>query len=333
VSSRREKEVSGRPRVLVAGSSLSDRPPGIEAADGRVELAFADTPETIAGEIAAADVIFAWRPQRDLLEPNWAGAQRVRWVQSASAGVDALLFRELVEGDVVLTNARGVFDEGMAEWAIACMLIFAKDLATTVRQSAEGAWEHRTSEPLAGRSVLVVGAGTIGMAIGRKARALGMRTEAVARSARGGNEAFDRVTASEDLLAVLPDADYVVNALPLTGATRRTFDDRAFAVMRPTARFLNLGRGETVDEGALATALREGLIAGAALDVFEVEPLPDGSPLWGMPNVIVSPHNSGDLHGWERSVVEVFLDNLDRWLRGVPLRNVIDKRAGYVPTA
>jgi phosphoglycerate dehydrogenase-like enzyme len=139
------------------------------------------------------------------------------------------------------------------------------------------------------------------------------------------------VRGSAELLDALPEADVVVNSLPLTDATRHVLDARAFAAMRPTARFVNVGRGATVDEEALVEALRDGRIAGAALDVFEVEPLPASSPLWNMPNVIVSPHMSGDIVGWEARVVDVFVENLDRWLRGEPLENVVDKARGYVP--
>jgi len=140
---------------------------------------------------------------------------------------------------------------------------------------------------------------------------------------------FERIRGIEDLHAALSDADHVVDALPLTPATRSTFDAAAFAAMKPTARFVNVGRGATVDEAALVEALRNGTIAGAALDVFEEEPLPEDSPLWDMEQVIVCPHISGDVEGWELDFANVFYDNVHRWLRGEPLRNVVDKRLGF----
>jgi phosphoglycerate dehydrogenase-like enzyme len=136
-------------------------------------------------------------------------------------------------------------------------------------------------------------------------------------------------TDSSDFARALADADFVLDALPLTATTRDLFDAGRFAAMKPTARFLNVGRGGTVDEVALAEALMQGRIAGAALDVFRVEPLPSESPLWGMPNVLISPHMCGDFDGWEEQVVAIFVDNAGRFARGEPLRNPVDKRAGH----
>lgn len=323
----------GRPVVLVVGAASDDAPPGIETVDGRVELVSAAGSDEVASTIARADAIFAWRPEASLLEGAWEAAGRVRWLQSASAGVDSLLFPALVESDVVVTNARGVFDEGMAEYTLGLMLCFAKDFPGTLDRQREATWRYHYSEPLAGARVLVVGAGSIGRAVGRLARACGMQVEGIARSARPGDDVFERVGGTDDLLARLPDADYVVNVLPHAPHTDRLFGAEAFAAMRPTARFVNIGRGATVDEEALIEALDSGRLAGAALDVFAEEPLPEHSPLWAMRNVIVSPHMSGDLAGWERAVVDVFLDNLDRWLRDEPLRNVVDKALGYAPGA
>jgi phosphoglycerate dehydrogenase-like enzyme len=331
--SERRTRRSATVRVVVAGADPGDRPPGLDAMPERVRLAYAGTADDVRRAIPGADVVLAWSPRREFLEPALEHASRLRWIQSASAGVDGLLFPALVESDVVVTNARGVFDAGMAEYAVACLLAFAKDLPATIARARERAWRHRETEPLAGRRALIVGAGAIGTEIARVARALGMRVEGVASERRAAEEPFERIVGVGELLAVLREADYVVNVLPATARTTRLFDDRAFAAMRPTARFLNLGRGATVDEGALVRALRDGGIAGAALDVFEVEPLPQGSPLWSMPNVIVSPHMSGDLVGWRQRVVDLFRDNLGRFMGGEPLRNVVDKRRGYVPSA
>jgi phosphoglycerate dehydrogenase-like enzyme len=140
------------------------------------------------------------------------------------------------------------------------------------------------------------------------------------------------VTASTDLAQLLPEADYVVLAAPLTEGTRGVVGAAELAAMRPTARLVNVGRGELVVEAALVEALRSGQIGGAALDVFEREPLPQGSPLWTMPRVLVSPHMSADAFGWREQLAELFLDNLRRWCAGEPLRNVVDKDLGYVPT-
>src|SRR5207237_7696945 len=142
-------------------------------------------------------------------------------------------------------------------------------------------------------------------------------------------EPFERIRGPESFPEALGEADYVLDAMPLTPQTHHRFDAAAFAAMKRSARFLNVGRGGTVDTGALVDALRTGAIAGAALDVFEEEPLPEDHPLWSFPNVIVSPHMAGDVDDWEERVMEVFLDNLARFVDGRPLRNVIDKERGF----
>lgn len=324
------KPRSARPRVVVMGASDDDSPPGLETLRDRARVSFAETRKHLALEIVDADALFAWQPDGELLRHAWARARRLRWVQSASAGVDSLLFPALVKSDVVLTNARGVFDEAVAEYVLGLMLAFAKDFPRTFRLSREGVWEHRVTESLAGRRLLMVGVGPIGRAIARVAQAVGMDVHGVGRTARSADPDLGDIAPVSELAGLLPQADYVVDALPATPGTRHLFDRAAFAAMRSNARFVNVGRGATVDESALTEALRSGRIAGAALDVFEDEPLPRASPLWGMPNVIVSPHISGDVEGWERAVVDLFLDNFARFVADGPLRNVVDKRLGYV---
>jgi phosphoglycerate dehydrogenase-like enzyme len=212
------------------------------------------------------------------------------------------------------------------------MIAFAKGFPQVFANQRARIWESIASEPLAGRRVLVVGVGPIGTAIGRLAHGLGMLVSGVGRSPRTGDEVYEWIRGVEDLLDVLGDADFVVDALPLTAASRHMFDEAAFRAMNPDARFVNVGRGATVNEAALVRALRAGEIAGAALDVFEEEPLPASSPLWEMEQVIVFPHVSGDTLGWEEEVVALFVENLDRFLAGEPLFNVVDKRAGHPAT-
>ncbi len=175
---------------------------------------------------------------------------------------------------------------------------------------------------------MIVGPGPIGRATAVRARALGLSVESVGRSPRT-DDVLGAVHGPEGLHDALGRADHVLDALPLTDATRRLFDAQAFAAMRPSARFYNVGRGGTVDEQALVGALQRGSIAGAALDVYEEEPLPSTSPLWTMPNVIVSPHICGDVEGWEEAVVAVFVENLGRFVRGEALRNPVDLHAGF----
>ncbi|MGE3289737.1 MAG: D-2-hydroxyacid dehydrogenase, partial [Pseudonocardia sp.] len=170
----------------------------------------------------------------------------------------------------------------------------------------------------------------IGRAIGRLLRGLGMRVRGVGRSARDDDPDFGDVASPADLPRLLPETDYVVLAAPLTDETRGLVGAAELRAMRPTARLINVGRGELVDEAALVAVLEAGGIGGAALDVFEREPLPASSPLWALPGVIVSPHMSADAVGWREQLADLFLDNLRRWCAGRPLRNVVDKSVGYV---
>ena len=321
-----------RARVAVMGATPQEPPPGIATIAEAVDVSYADAPEELRDALTGSDVLFAWRPRRRLLEEAWDGAGDLRWIQSASAGVDALLFPALVESDVVLTNARGVFDQAIAEWVVGVFALFAKDLLGIVDRQRRGEWLHRETESLAGKRVVVVGVGPIGRAVGRACGALGMRVRGVGRTPRNGDDAFETIHGIDELAEAARWADYVVDALPSTQETHHAFGAEAFAAMGPQARFVNVGRGSTVDEGALVRALQEGALAGAALDVFEEEPLPASSPLWSMPNVVVSPHMSGDFAGWHETVVELFIENLERYLTGRPLLGVVDKRLGYVPS-
>jgi phosphoglycerate dehydrogenase-like enzyme len=321
--------VTERVRVLVAGATADDPPPAIASAAEVVDLRLAGTADEVAAGIGEAEVIFAWRAQRDLLEPAWERARGLRWIQTASAGVDALLFPALAGSDVVVTNARGIFDAAIAEWVVGMLVLFAKNVLGVLDRQRRHEWLHELTEPLSGKRLLVVGVGGIGRAVARDAAALGMRVRGVGRTTRAGDELFGVVFGRDELRDALGWADDVVNVLPGTPGTRHMFDAAAFAAMKRGARFLNVGRGSTVDEQALVDALRDGWLSGAALDVFEQEPLPEDSPLWDLPNVVVFPHMSGDYAGWRESVVELFLDNLGRYLRGERLRNVVDKRLGY----
>jgi phosphoglycerate dehydrogenase-like enzyme len=317
-----------RPVVIVLGS-VDEPPPRIDEARKLAEIRSASSEGELRAALPDADAVFGWEYDPSLLPSVWDAAADLRWIQTASAGVDRLLFPALVESDVVVTNARGVFDEPIAEWVLAAILAFTTELGNSVRDTVVHRWHHRTTERAEGKRLLVVGPGPIGRAAGRLARGVGMEVEAVGTRARGAEEPFERIHGPESFHEALGDADYVLDAMPLTPATNRAFDVKAFGAMRSSARFLNVGRGGTVDTGALVDALRTRVIAGAALDVFEEEPLPEDHPLWSLPDVIVSPHMAGDVTDWEERVVEVFLDNLSRFADGHPLRNVVDKERGF----
>lgn len=333
-----------------------DRPSGLEAVADSAEVRYAATLEELSAALAGAEVLFAADFRSGILHQAWPRARDLRWIHGAGAGVDPLMFPELVNSSVVLTNSGGIFDRAMAEYVLLLVLAFAKDLPRTLDLQRNREWQHRESERLDGRTLLVVGAGSIGREIATLVRAAGMRVLGVARRARpvsparptaptgapgspaagfpasvSPDAAFERVVGIDDLHAVLPEADYVVLSLPLTPETRGLFGAQAFARMKPTARLVNVGRGAVLDEAALADALRSRRIAGAALDVFAAEPLPADHPLWDMPSVIVSPHMSGDFFGWPAAVSALFVENFRRWRNGEPLLNVVDKERGYIP--
>ncbi|HEY8480076.1 MAG TPA: D-2-hydroxyacid dehydrogenase [Spirillospora sp.] len=287
----------------------------------------------LAEALTGADVLFMWDFLSTALAGAWPRSGGPAWIHIASAGVDRLLFSDLVESDTIVTNSRGVFDEPIAEYVLGLVLAFAKDLHTTVRLQGERRWRHRETERITGARALVVGTGPIGRAIGRRLSAAGLTVSGAGRTARDADPDLGVVHPADRLGEALAEADYVVLAAPLTPQTRGMIDAAALDRMRPSARLVNVGRGALVVEADLVKALESGRIAGAALDVFEDEPLPESSPLWDMPNVIVSPHMSGDVVGWRDELVRLFADNFDRYLSGRPLRNVVDKRLGYVDSS
>ncbi|MFF3307111.1 D-2-hydroxyacid dehydrogenase [Streptomyces sp. NPDC002952] len=292
---------------------------------GRVRIEHADE-STLAERLPRADVLLVWDFTSHAVRHAWPGeGPRPRWVHTASAGTDHLLCPELVASDTVVTNARGVFEQPVAEYVAALVLAMAKDLPRTWALQREREWRHRESQRVAGTRACVVGSGPIGRAIATTLKALGVTTALVGRTPRTG------VHGPGDLDRLMARADWVVAAAPLTDATRGMFDARRFGVMQPSARFVNVGRGRLVEEEALAEALAKRWIAGAALDVFEHEPLGPESPLWDVPGLIVSPHMSGDTVGWRDELGAQFLELFDLWESGRPLRNVVDKQLGYVP--
>lgn len=308
------------------------RPPGMATVERRAQVRYV-TADDLASALPGADVLFVWDFGSQAVQSSWpAPGARPRWVHIASAGVDTMLFDGLREADTVLTNSRGVFDTPIAEYVLGLVLAFAKDLPATMTAQHAGRWHHRDTERIAGSRALVVGTGPIGRAIARLLRAAGLRVSGIGRTARTDDPDFGTVRASDRLVEALPDADYVVLAAPLTAQTAGMVDATALAAMSPRARLINVARGQLVVTDDLVAALRDGGIAGAALDVFDTEPLPADSPLWTMPAVLISPHMAGDFTGWLPALSELFVANFDRWHRGEPLSNVVNKRLGYVPT-
>jgi phosphoglycerate dehydrogenase-like enzyme len=316
-----------QPAVLVLRGAVP--PPRMAAIERLAHVRQADE-AGLAAALPGTEILFMWDFWSAALAGAWPHADALRWVHIASSGVDRLLFPELVASDVVVTNSRGVFDEPIAEYVLGLVLCFAKDLHTTLRLQGRRRWRHRETERLTDARVLVVGTGPIGRAIGRRLSAVGMAVGAIGRTGRPADPDLGEVRPHTELHEALAEADYVVLAAPLTDTTRGMIDTAALASMRPTARLINVGRGGLVVERDLIDALQADRIAGAALDVFATEPLAESSPLWELPNVIVSPHMSGDTIGWRDELVELFTDNLARYRQGDTLRNIVDKQLGYV---
>jgi phosphoglycerate dehydrogenase-like enzyme len=302
----------------------------LAAAHPQVRFLSPRDPAEVDRVLPEADVVFGWAVRTD----NFHAARRLRWIHTSAAGVGSLLFPALVESDVVLTNGRGLHAQSMAEHAVGVLLAFARRLHVARDAQREGRWtqvELWTRSPsfgqIAGSTLGLVGFGAVGQAVARAARALGMSVIVVRRHPAESPDVTQ--WGPERLGEMLERVDAVVLAAPLTDASRGMIGRHELARLRPHAVLVNLGRGGLVDEAALVEALRTGRLAGAALDVFEREPLPATSPLWGMPQAIVTPHVSGlGPRYWERSV-ELFDRNLSAFLARRPLENVVDKRAGY----
>jgi phosphoglycerate dehydrogenase-like enzyme len=278
-----------------------------------------------------ADVILNGIPDGFLLRDIFTHATHLRWIHSLSTGVEKILFPELVASPVILTNARGVFKRSLAEFVIGAVLYFAKDFRRLIRSQQAGAWQPFEMDEAYGKAMGIVGYGATGRACAERAYPLGMEILGLRRRPElsRGDPWLKAILGPGELDSLLAESDYVVLATPATPQTRRLIGKAEFAVMKASAVLINIGRGSLVDEAALIDALEQGRIRGAALDVYEIEPLPPGHPFYRLENVLVSPHCADHTPGFSERDMEVFMQNLQCFLNGEPLHNVVDKRAGY----
>ena len=255
------------------------------------------------------------------------GAPKLGWLQVFNAGIDHPVFQQFLARGVRVTTASGSAAEPIAQTALAGLLMLARGFPHWQDAQRRRAWEpHPPAEiprDLRGQTLVVFGLGAIGSALARMARALGLHVIGVRRGAAKGDEPVDELHPPARLRELLPRADWLAIACPLSDETRNAIDADALARLPRGAHLLNVARGGIVDEAALLAALRDGRLAGAYLDVFATEPLPADSPIWSLPNVICTPHNSAASRGNEARQVEIFLDNLARYGRGEPLRNEV----------
>lgn len=306
-----------------------------EAQIARVRAAAPDMQVVVAHErveiervLDEAEIVAGWFPH-DLLPQ----ARRLRWLQEWGAGVDWLLRQpEAAELDFTLTNASGVHAIQISEQIIGYLLAFARQLPQAIRAQQRREWQSAKREQvfeLAGKTMLLIGVGAIGERTAAIASALGMRVLGIRRNPAGELPGIAAMYGPERLLDLLPEADCVVLTIPLSRDTQGMIGERELRAMKPTSHLINIGRGGTIQETVLIQALREGWIAGAGLDVFEQEPLPEASPLWELDNVIITAHYAGMSPAYDERAMAIFLDNLERYRAGQPLRNVVDKAAGY----
>jgi phosphoglycerate dehydrogenase-like enzyme len=317
-----------RPRptvvVLLAGA---DRPPGLKAVEQHAVVRYASE-DRLADELPGADVLFVWGQRAGAVAKAWPKADALRWVHVTGAGAGQVLPAEVLASDAVVTSSRGLFDEPIAEYVLGLVLAFAKDLPGRMRLQETRAWQHRETERITGKRALITGTGSIARAIARRLTAAGLQVAGVGRLGRPGDPDFGLVLPMDRFVEALRQADYLIMASPLSDDTRGLLNAAALAQMRPTARVINVGRAGLLVTADLVSALRERRIAGAALDIFPDERLAESSPLWTAPNVLISPHMSGQVVGWRDELISLFIDNLARYVEGRPLRNVVAKPAG-----
>lgn len=288
--------------------------------------------DRVIDEIGDAEALVGWQ----LRPEQFMAARQLRWIHATTAAVHQLMFPELVTSNVRVTNSTDIHGPVVAEHAIALVLALAKGLSAAVKFQAEQRWGQQDMwrsamrpREIAGATLGVIGLGAIGRECVRLAKALGMRVIAIREHPERGSEGADRVLGPSQLSALLSDAEYVLVAAPLTPRTKALFGEQSFSKMRKDACFLNVSRGALVDEAALAHVLQSGRIRAAALDVFEVEPLPPESSLWRLENLLITPHTAALTEKlWERHYLRI-AENLRRYAEGKPLFGEVDKRKGY----
>ena len=292
--------------------------------------AVAASPSEVSAATQPADVILHWAGSRDLLRAAFLANPGVRWIHSRSAGLDSILFPELIASAVPLTNGSGVFSPSLGEFALAAILYFAKDFRRMLRNQQAGRWEPFDVEEISGRTVGIVGYGDIGRNVTSRVHAMGMRVLALKRHKPASPDPLvDGFFQPRDLNAMLSRCDYIVVAAPLTPETRHMIGDAAFGAMKSNAVVINIGRGPVIDQAALVRALTERRIKGAGLDVFEQEPIPADDPIWKLDNVLISPHCADHTADWLDQAMQFFLVQYERFSSGQPLKNVVEKHLGY----
>jgi D-2-hydroxyacid dehydrogenase (NADP+) len=269
-------------------------------------------------------IVWGWMNIRSLL----GNASRLKWVHALSAGVENVTCPELETGNIILTNSKGIHGIPVSEHVLALMLAFTRGLNYFVRFQQKKQWKRATVDEIYDKTIGIIGLGSIGREVAKKAKALGMNVLAVKKQQT--TELFvDKLYSPEYTTEMLSNCDFVVASVPLLPETREMFQLEQFKAMKPSAYFINISRGAVVKEADLAAALEQGLIKGAGLDVFDHEPLAETSPLWDMPNVIITPHIAALSPYYLDRAITLFAENLSRFIQNGEMLNIIDKDKGY----
>lgn len=317
--------------VVVLGNPNEKALDALNALESEAKIVKGKTASDCAAALREARVLFNWSGSQEEVRNAMLRAPKLEWIHARYAGLDKLLFPELIASSIPLTNGVGVFSQSLGEFVILGALYFAKDIPRMLRAKARREWDVFDVAEVSRQTMGIVGYGDIGRAIARRAKALDMRVYGLRRNParRAGDEFVDRVYPAAELHAMLPECDYVAVAAPLTPETNHMMSTPEFGRMKPDAIIMNVGRGPVIDEAAMVEALRSKRIRGAALDVFEEEPLAESSPLWGMENVLISAHTADHTKDWLGDAANFFVEQFGRWRRGEPLKNLVDKQAGY----
>jgi phosphoglycerate dehydrogenase-like enzyme len=319
-------------KIVINGPTTPEAVPGLTAIAGEANLVCAPNAASLGEMLPDAEILLGWNFQSRDMQDQWHKANNLKWIHWCGAAVDRIMSPELMASDIILTNARGIFDSVMAEYVLGYMLSELKLFRETVRLQDEKRWQTRLTGKLAGSSAVIFGVGSIGRETARLLRSVGVAVSGVGRSSRNDDPDFGTIFTSEQAFGAVSEADWVVGLLPLTEETTLYYNANFFGTMKPGAHFMNLGRGESVDEAALVTALEQGTIAGAMLDVFHNEPLDQDRPIWDAPNIVISPHTSSYYAEYEEDMAKQFMKNFARFKEQIPLENVVDKNLGFVPS-
>lgn len=316
--------------LLVVADPRAGYLSALEQLSSTVRVVISDQAEILAEAAPQADVILYGNIPK-LLRAIFPAARRLRWIHSLNTGVERILFPELAMSPVILTNSKGIYKTALAEFVMTGVLFFTKDVGRLIHNQQLGLWHQFDADEARGTTMGIVGYGETGRACAELARSFGMRVFGLRRRAElsQNGQLLERTFARDCLVEMLSFCDFVVLSAPATTETYHLIADAELKSMKPSAVLINVGRGSLVDEQALIKALQQGWIRGAALDVFEVEPLPTGHPFYGMSNVLLSPHSTDHTQGWRERAMQDFIRNFYKFLEGQPMENVVDKLAGY----